>query len=163
MDEKQIVNTPADKLPETETPDYKSENEALKAQLKDAEDRLKKAENEKKEAEKARMSESEKKKAEAEELEKMKADTLNEYKMVHLQRAGLGEEYISLITGSTRDEIAANGELVKQLVEKVRSETEAEVKKSVARTGAPGQGSAPEEVDATAFYESLIKEAKGNV
>lgn len=146
-----------------QTPDYKAENETLKAQLKEVQEKIKAAETEKKEAEKARMTEAEKKKAEAEELEKMKADTLKEYKSVHLQKAGLGEEYLPLITGETRDEVAANGELLKKLVDTVRSETEAAVKKTVAKTGSPGSGDTSGEMDPVTYFDNVIKEARGNV
>lgn len=145
--------------PEETGQDYKAEVETLKTQLKEAQEKIKAAEAEKKEAEKAKMTEAEKKKAEAEELEKMKADTLAEYKSVQLQKAGLSDEYASLITGSTRDEIAASGELIRKLVDSVKTETEATVKKTVANTGAPGKGDDSQEMDEAAYYASLIKEA----
>lgn len=40
--------------------------------------------------------------------------------------------------GTTADEIRRNGALLTKLIDAVRSETEAKVKKEVARTGAPG-------------------------
>lgn len=148
--------------PAAETTDYKAENETLKVQLKEALEKIKAAESEKKEAEKARMTDAEKKKAEAAELEKMKADTLKEYKSVHLQKAGLSEEYLTLINGETRDEIAASGELLKKLVDTVRSETEAAVKKTVAKTGSPGSGDTSDEMDPVTYFDNVIKEARRN-
>ena len=136
--------------------DSSKEIEALKTRLADAEARAKKAEAEAKAAAKRQMGEDEKRKAEADELEKVKAETLNEYRSIHLQKAGLGEEYLPLVTGATKDEIAGNGELLKKLVDKIRSETEASVKKQMARTGAPGDGETSGEMDPVDYYKSLM-------
>ncbi len=75
-----------------------------------------------------------------------------------MRQAGLDEEYLPLIAGETKDEIAASGELIRKLVEAVRTGTEAEVKKTLARTGAPGQGDEVTEMDPVDFYAGLVKE-----
>ncbi len=137
--------------------DNAAELEALKAQLKEANDKAAALEKEKADAAKEKMTEAEKKKAEAEELEKMKAATINDYKLTQVQKAGLAEEYAALITGNTQDEIKASGELLAKLVGDIRKETEADVKKTLANTGAPGAGDSPEEMDEQAFLESLYR------
>lgn len=142
--------------------DYRKENEDLKVRLKEAEDRLRAAEEERKAEERAKMTDAEKRKADAEELDQIRQETLNEYRLVHLQKAGLPEEYLPLLAGGTKDEIAASGNLVHKLVESVRTATEAEVKKGLARTGAPDIGEGSGEVDPVAFFGALKREGRNN-
>lgn len=137
----------------------KTQSELKKAQEELEALKKAKAEEDKAKAEeaKAKMTAAEKAKAEKEELEKMKAETVRNYKLVSLQKAGVGEDYISLISGGTQEEINAQGELLAKLIADVRTETEAAVKKTVAKTGAPGAGAVNEEVSAEDFYKGLSR------
>lgn len=153
------VSTEAPATVEKETEvDFKAEADALRVKLKETEERLKASEEKAKAEERAKMSDAEKRKADAEELERIRQETLKEYRLANLQKAGLDEEYLPLIAGETKDEIAASGELIRKLVEVVRTGTEAEVKKALARTGAPGQGDEVTEMDPVDFYAGLVKE-----
>lgn len=152
----------------------KEESVVEEDELKKAQDELKKAQDElaalkqakaeeekaREEEAKAKMSDEEKLAAEKAEYEKMKAETLASYKAATLQKAGVGEEYVSLISGTTQKEIAEQGELLSKLVASIKSETEASVKKAVAKTGAPGSGEESKELSAEDFYKGLSKGAK---
>ena len=130
------------------------DTEAMKKELETL--RKEKAEREKKEAEEreAKLSEEEKAKAA---IEKDRASLLSEHRTLQLQAAGLDEEYASLITGSTADEIKASGELLRKLISKVKAETEAEVKKGISRTKAPGSGSDKTTTTDEDYYKSVLK------
>ena len=113
------------------------EAEAMKKELEEL--RKEKAEREKRaeEERQAKMSEDEKARAA---IEKERAAVLSDYRAMQLQRAGLDDEYSSLITGSTAEEIKAAGDLLKKLIDKVKAETEAEVKKGIlSRRGVPAR------------------------
>lgn len=142
--------------------DFKAENETLKARVKEMEDKLHEAEERQKAEDRAKMTDAEKRKADAEELERVRQETLKEYRLVNLQKAGLSEEYLPLLAGTTKDEIAESGALVQRLVEAIRTSTEAEVKKGLARTGAPGTGAGSGELDPVTFFDSLKTEGRNN-
>lgn len=149
--------------PAAEPDDLKKTQEELKKAQAELEAFKKaKAEEDKAKAEeaKAKMTAAEKAKAEKEELEKMKAETVKNYKLVSLQKAGVGEDYISLISGGTQEEINAQGELLAKLIADVKAETEAAVKKTVAKTGAPGAGAESKELEAVDYFKSLGKVGK---
>ena len=133
------------------------EAEAMRKELDEL--RKEKAEREKKaeEERQARMSEEEKAKAA---IEKERAAVLSEYRVLQLQGCGLDEEYSSLITGSTADEIKASGELLRKLIDKVRAETEAEVKKGISRTKAPGSGDSRSAATDEDYYREVLNGGK---
>ena len=136
--------------PAEDTEAMKKELEALR---KEKAEREKKAEEERQ----ARMTEEEKAKAA---IEKERASVLAEYRTMQLQAAGLGDEYASLITGSTADEIKASGDLVRKLIEKTKAETEAEVKKGLSRTKAPGAGSDKAATTDEDYYRGILNGGK---
>lgn len=140
--------------PEVDETKKAEETEAMKKELDEL--RKEKAEREKKaeEERQARMTEEERSKAA---MEKERAAVLSDYRAMQLQAAGLGEEYASLITGTNTDEIKASGELIKKLIAKVRAETEAEVKKGISRTKAPGSGDEKSTVNDEDYYKSILK------
>lgn len=84
---------------------------------------------------KAKMTEDQRRQAE---LDEARAGLLAEHETLQLKTLGVGEEYLPLVAGGSADEVKRNGTLLAKLMETVRSETEAKVKKEVARTGAPG-------------------------
>lgn len=130
------------------------DTEAMKKELDEL--RKEKAEREKKaeEERQARMSEEEKAKAE---IEKERSAVLSEYRTLQLQSAGLDDGYASLITGNTADEIRSSGELIRKLIDKVKAETEAAVKKEISKTKAPGTGDGKNTVTDQDYYESILK------
>ena len=134
------------------------ETEAMRKELEEL--RKEKAERERKaeEERKAKMTEDEKAKAE---LDKERASLLDQHRKLQLEAAGLDEGYAPLITGSTSDEIRKNGELVKKLIEKVQAETEARVKKEMAKTGAPGSGGKDDApVSDEDYYKTILNGGK---
>ena len=128
--------------------------EAMRKELEEL--RKEKAEREKKaeEERQARMTEEEKAKAA---IEKERATVLSDYRTMQLQAAGLDDEYASLITGSTADEIRASGDLLKKLIAKVKAETEAEVKKGISKTKTPGSGDDKGTTTDEEYYRNLLK------
>ena len=130
------------------------DTEAMRKELEEL--RKEKAEREKKaeEERQARMTEEEKAKAA---IEKERATVLSDYRTMQLQAAGLDEEYAQLITGSTADEIKASGDLVKKLIAKVKAETEADVKKGISKTKAPGSGDDKGTVTDEDYYKNILK------
>lgn len=143
-----------EKAPDADDTKKTEETEAMKKELEEL--RKEKAEREKKSEEErqARMTEEEKEKAA---IEKERAAVLSDYRTMQLQAAGLDEEYASLITGSTTDEIKASGDLLKKLIAKVKAETEAEVKKGISKTKAPGSGDDKSASTDEDYYKAILK------
>lgn len=140
------ATAPAEGTP-TEVEKLKAEVEKLKKEKADKE----KAEQE---AKLAAMSEDERKKAEQDALRKQ---LVEENRKIQLQKVGLDDEFAELVTGETAEEISKRGELIQKLVTKVKAETEATVKKGLARTPVPGEGATTQTTDAKTFYESILK------
>lgn len=138
-----------------------AEAEKLKKQLE--EERLAREAAEKKLAEEAkgRMTEDQRRQVE---LEEERRSLLAEHEILQLKAVGVTEEFQPLVAGSNSGEVHRNGELLGKLIEQVRAETEAKVKKDLARTGAPaadlgdnGDG----EVDGESYFTELLKRQKG--
>lgn len=147
-------NGDGENAPEADETKKADETEAMKKELEEL--RKEKAEREKKaeEERQARMTEEEKAKAA---IEKERATVLSDYRTMQLQAAGLDDEYASLITGSTADEIRASGDLLKKLIAKVKAETEAEVKKGISKTKTPGSGDDKGTTTDEEYYRNLLK------
>ena len=142
--------TPPEKNEETKTEDAEAMKAELEALRKEKAEREKKAEEERQ----ARMSEEEKAKAR---IEKERESVMAEYRTLQLQSSGLDDEYASLITGSTADEIKASGDLVRKLIAKVKADTETEVKKGISRTKAPGTGGDKAASNDEEYYREVLK------
>lgn len=128
--------------------------EQLQAELSKLKEEKKKAEEQAEKERKAKMTEEEKRKAEIDEARKSLHDQHIELQM---KSSGLDEEYKSLFIGSTVEEIKEKGSLISKLIDKIKAETEADVKKSISKTGAPGAGTPNEEMTAEAFYDAALR------
>lgn len=137
----------------------KAELEGLRQQLEDERKRREEAERRISEAEKAKLTDDERKAAEDKEL---RDATITKFKHLQAKALGIDEKYVSLISGSTPEEIEAAAALLSEMLQKKAEEVEAGVKTSMARTGAPGASAAiGDEVDPKDFYAGLMKEQKG--
>lgn len=106
---------------------------------------------------KAKMTEDQRRQAE---LDEARAGLLAEHEALQLKSVGIAEEYLPLVAGMTADEVKRNGALLAKLIDTVRSETEAKVKKEVARTGAPGGRQESDgdggEMSSRDFFKSIL-------
>ena len=127
--------------------------EGLNARIKELEDEKKASEAKANAEKKARMSEEEKSKAE---IDEMRKSLFEEHVNLQLKSAGLEEEFKPLFTGATVEEIKGKGELIGKLIANVKAATEADVKKAIAKTGAPGSGTENVEMSAEDYYASLM-------
>lgn len=124
----------------------KAELEALK---KEKADREAKAEEEKK----AKMTAEEKAQAELSASRKALND---QHIALQLKSAGLSEDYTELFTADSPDKIQAKGALAQKLIKKIEAETEARVKRELARTKEPGSGDENKEMSAEEYYKSIL-------
>ncbi len=93
------------------------------------------AEKELADLKKAQMTEEQRRQAE---LDDARSSLLAEHEMLQLKTLGVAEEFKPLLTGATAEEIKQHADLLAKLISSVKEETEAKVKKEVAKTGAPG-------------------------
>jgi len=141
------------KDPASGSPDQ-TELEKTKKELAELKAREAAAEKARKDAERQKMSDDERKAAE---LKDLQDNLVKQNRIVQLQKAGLDEEYLALVAGSTAEEVEQSGALLAKLVAKVKADTEAEVKKGIAQTGAPGSGGpATTKVDSKTFFKNIL-------
>ena len=139
----------------------KDESAELKKKLKAEETARKAAEKKLADAERAKLTDEERQKAE---IDEAKTSLLSEHRALQLKALGISEDYMPLLSGSSAEEIKKAGELLDALIKTVTADTEARVKKEVAKTTTPGGTAGDDdkkEVNPANYFRALLNRKKG--
>lgn len=129
----------------------RAENKALKSA--EAERKAKEEEDRK-----AKLSADQKK---AEEEKALRDSLVAANREIQLKRAGIGDEYASLVSGTTAEQIKASGDLLAKLVEETKAAAIASVKQTLSGSGEPGVGAGTDKaVTLEDFTKNILKGGK---